>query len=173
MHTPIMSITTFILLMATSEVLAQFPVERTLTDGTGRKLEATILSHSEDKIRIRRKSDQKEFDIPMDKVSAKDRIWLASLKDKPMVEPVADAQKINPLPAPKPSLEKQLPNILSKDIPQFDEQIKNIEAIAVEFENTHNLPEVARGIRNEFFKRHSHHPLWVSRFGSCCYRFWQ
>lgn len=89
----------------TSAALAQFPVDRSLIDAKGRKLDATILSEANDKIHILRKSDGKQFHIPMIKLSNADQRWLKELIN-PAASPVEgkpkEAQPQTPTPTPKP-----------------------------------------------------------------------
>jgi hypothetical protein len=55
------------------------PVERSLTDTAGRKIETTILSMTATAIRFRRASDGREFDMPLEKLSPADQDFLKSL----------------------------------------------------------------------------------------------
>ena len=49
------------------------PVEHTMTDTTGRKIAATILSKTDTTLKFRRTSDGREFDVPIDKLSPADQ----------------------------------------------------------------------------------------------------
>ena len=49
------------------------PVEHTMTDTTGRKIAATILSKTDTTLKSRRISDGREFDIPINKLSPADQ----------------------------------------------------------------------------------------------------
>lgn len=57
------------------------PIEKTITDVQGRALEGTILGKQGDQIRIKRKSDGKEFTINADTMSVADREYLTSLPE--------------------------------------------------------------------------------------------
>ena len=59
------------------------PAAHTITDTSGRKLEGTILSKTETSIKFRRVSDGKEFDLPLDKLSAEDKAFVAAIPNKP------------------------------------------------------------------------------------------
>lgn len=73
-------------LWAQLPVLEDFlPIERELTDSTGRKISATILSNTETVIKIRRISDKKEFEIPAAKLSTQDIKFLTDLCKAPVV----------------------------------------------------------------------------------------
>lgn len=63
---------------------AEFPVERILTDTTGRKLEVIVLDKDEAKIKVPRKSDGKEFSLDLATVSQEDQTFLKdySIKKK-------------------------------------------------------------------------------------------
>lgn len=61
------------------------PIERELTDSTGRKIAATILSNTETAIKIRRTADKKEFEIPATKLSTEDHQFLNDLCKSPVV----------------------------------------------------------------------------------------
>jgi hypothetical protein len=52
------------------------PAERTLTSADGRQMAGSVLSKSDSGIKFRRTSDNKEFEIPLDKLSAEDRTWV-------------------------------------------------------------------------------------------------
>jgi hypothetical protein len=52
------------------------PLDREITDTAGRKLNGTITAKSETGLKFRRTSDGKEFDIPLDKLSVIDRMFL-------------------------------------------------------------------------------------------------
>ncbi|MEO5715801.1 MAG: hypothetical protein ABIT37_20145 [Luteolibacter sp.] len=55
------------------------PVNHTLTDSSGRKIEATILSKSETIVKFRRVSDGKDYEMPIAKLSAEDQNFLNEL----------------------------------------------------------------------------------------------
>lgn len=61
------------------------PIERELTDSTGRKISATILSNTETAIKVRRTIDKKEFEIPAAKLSTEDNKFLNDLCKSPVV----------------------------------------------------------------------------------------
>ncbi len=61
------------------------PIERELTDSTGRKIYATILSNTETAIKVRRTTDKKEFEIPAAKLSTEDNKFLNDLCKSPVV----------------------------------------------------------------------------------------
>lgn len=114
--------------MFASTSLAQYPAERTLSDATGRKLEATVLSESGDKIKVRRKSDGKEFEIPMSNLSRFDRLWLENLR-KPAVSPLMDKPKEEPRPTPPP--QRELPKPSPKpEVTQPPKPISNSDILA-------------------------------------------
>ena len=55
------------------------PVEHTITDTSGRKMEATILAKTAITVKIRRASDGKEFDLSIQKLSPDDQKFLGDL----------------------------------------------------------------------------------------------
>lgn len=63
------------------------PVQRTLTDTAGRKLDVTIFEKSATAIRARRTSDAKEFELPLDKLSVEDQAFIAGLVAAPAQKP--------------------------------------------------------------------------------------
>lgn len=57
---------------------------RTFTNTTGKKLEAEVVSVGEHTATLRRTSDQKEFTVQLDTLSAKDRAFLESWNNHPL-----------------------------------------------------------------------------------------
>jgi hypothetical protein len=55
------------------------PVERTITDTKGRATSGTVIGKSDTAITFRRASDQKEFEIKLDSLSADDKSFLAGI----------------------------------------------------------------------------------------------
>ena len=70
------------------------PIERTVTDLQGRALEGTILGRKGDDIRIRRKSDGKEFTIKAATMSVADHQYLTSLPEGDYDKQQADVKNI-------------------------------------------------------------------------------
>lgn len=69
-----------LILLLGSRLAAQtLPLDHTITDSAGRSMESTIISATETSIKVRRKSDGKEFDIPVARLSADDRKFVSSL----------------------------------------------------------------------------------------------
>jgi len=68
------------------------PIDKTITDVQGRALEGTILGKKGDKIRIKRKSDGKEYTINADTMSVADREYLTSLPEGDYDKPQAGAK---------------------------------------------------------------------------------
>lgn len=58
---------------------SEFPVERRLTDHSGRTIHASILGRDEKNITLERTSDQKRFVLPILRLSEKDRAYVRSL----------------------------------------------------------------------------------------------
>ncbi len=90
-------------------VLHSLPIDRNITDVSGRSIEVAILEIDKDSLRIRRKSDQLEFVIPVERLSRKDRDWLAELrknKDSKAATTKLNKQDPDPIPSlPKPEAE--------------------------------------------------------------------
>lgn len=64
---------------AVSSPKLSLPIQRTLTDQKGRKVEVTIVKRTPTHISIIRKSDQKSFDLEIGKLSDADRIFAEKL----------------------------------------------------------------------------------------------
>lgn len=64
------------------------PVQRTLTDTGGRKIDVTITEKAATAIRVRRTSDGKDYDLPLAKLSADDQTFVASVESATPVTPV-------------------------------------------------------------------------------------
>ena len=105
-----------------SDAHAQFPVERTIVDIKGRKLEATVLSSSDGNISVRRNSDGKEFDIAVETLSVADRGWLKSV-----TEPKAPTPKKPVVDNPKP---KPTENLVPTKRPQDSPPVKITKPIS-------------------------------------------
>ena len=71
------------------------PMQRVLTDSTGRKLDATILEKTPTAIKCRRTSDGMEFTLDLAKLSAADQKFLADL-GKPKTAPATAGAKAQP-----------------------------------------------------------------------------
>lgn len=65
-----------VLLGHAAALAADLPVERILTDSKGRKLEVVVLEKNEAEIKVRRKSDGKEFSLELANVSREDQDFL-------------------------------------------------------------------------------------------------
>lgn len=63
-----------------SQPETKFPAERTFTDSQGRKMEVTIIGKTETTVKFTRKSDNKEFELPLTNISEDDRKFVADLK---------------------------------------------------------------------------------------------
>jgi hypothetical protein len=66
------------------------PVDREFTDGQGRKMAVTILRKTGNIIHVRRASDSKEFDLPVEKLSDDDRKFAANVQEKKLKALVLD-----------------------------------------------------------------------------------
>lgn len=97
-----------------------------------------------------------------------------SKKDEPVTSIEVENQNIlqepkvaNLNPSSKPDTNSSPSNdpskTLKKNIPKFEEQIKRIEAQAVEFETTHKLPEVAADIRDKVSKTQIDNPQSLTK----------
>lgn len=102
----------------TEAVAPTFPARRTITDTSGRILHVMVLSKGPASIKIRRESDNQEFDLALDKLSKADLEWLGILKPKspPKVAPVA--------PQPEPELKTTDVDIVIEKVGtgQFDRE---------------------------------------------------
>ena len=105
-----------------------FPVQRVLTDTTGRKLDATILGKTATGIKCRRTSDGVEFVIDTVKLSLVDQNFIKSIgaEEAVGVEPVkitevkpskADTSKITPRETDHPTT--PIPPVIPPVIPQL------------------------------------------------------
>lgn len=97
-----------------------FPITRTLTDNTGRPLEATIIGRGVSSITVIRKGDGSRFEIPLDRLSPDDRELINTLPLTP-APPALDVATARPaaaeamgstgfLEAKRVDLEKRLEN---------------------------------------------------------------
>ncbi len=64
---------------AASEISDYLPVNRTLTDTAGRKIEATITAKTDTSVKFRRRSDSKEFELELEKLSPQDREFVKAI----------------------------------------------------------------------------------------------
>jgi len=64
---------------ATPAAKPTFPFDRTLKDGFGREIDATVLGLSSNGILFRRKSDAVEFDFPISRLSPSDQEFFRNL----------------------------------------------------------------------------------------------
>ena len=67
----------------TPNATAAFPADRSITDSQGRKMEGTLQSKTATSIKLVRKADGKEFDLPLEKLSIEDRTFIATLTNPP------------------------------------------------------------------------------------------
>jgi len=130
------------------------PQDRTIIDATGRPLKASVLAVTKDALKIRRLSDNKEFEIPLSNLSAADQKFAAELSAPALpqapVAPVNDAPKsptatqstIKPEIKPDTDIDPIDYTKLFENIPSLEVQLKNLE------KNQKSLIEAK--VRNEY-----------------------
>jgi hypothetical protein len=82
---------------AAVETTGTMPATRTITDTKGRSMDGTIVSKTEDAIKFRRATDNREFDIQLDTLSEADRTFIAGLAAGKEPEALADPNKTSVL----------------------------------------------------------------------------
>ena len=121
----------------TFEKAPTFPITRTLTDNTGRPLEATIIGRGVSSITVIRKSDGSRFEIPLGRLSPDDREYVASLPlfTAPLKAPIASPSSPSFPPAPKgsPALSflTSKREEINKEVDEIDETLLIIDGYSV------------------------------------------
>ena len=72
---------------ATTPAATTFPLDHTITDSQGRKMDVTLTGKTENTVKFTRKSDGKEFEVELEKISEDDRKYVAGLKVPPTKKP--------------------------------------------------------------------------------------
>jgi hypothetical protein len=104
----------------------EFPITRTLTDNTGRPLEATIIGRGMTSITVIRKSDGSRFDIPYDRLSAQDQAFVVKL---PFHAAMPAAPGTNAAPSIPDNAERGILDFRRVKLRELDEQIRKNDNI--------------------------------------------
>lgn len=104
----------------------EFPITRTLTDNTGRPLEATIIGRNANSITVIRKSDGSRFDIPYNRLSAGDQTFVMSLPLRPAELPATGTAANTPQ---ENDPERGILGFRRIRLKELDEQIRSNEEL--------------------------------------------
>jgi hypothetical protein len=109
-----------------SKLKTEFPITRTLTDNTGRPLEATIIGRGITSITVIRKSDGSRFDIPYDRLSAEDQAFVVKLPFQAAMPPAPGTNTASPTPD---NAERGILDFRRVKLRELDEQIRKNDNI--------------------------------------------
>jgi hypothetical protein len=121
----------------------EFPITRTLTDSTGRPLEATIIGRNTGSITVIRKSDGARFDIPYDRLSAEDRAFVVKL---PLQAAIVPAPGSGADSSPPKNSERGVIGFRRARLQEIEEQIRRNETLLYQI-GPHTVK--GRSIRSE------------------------
>lgn len=134
---------------------AFLPVQRTLTDTAGRKMEVMIFSKTDTSVRVRRVSDAQEFEIPIVKLSDEDRAFLTINKPEDTKPEAAAPPKAAAKPAaasPRPSPTPETSRGLLENIPSLENQLSELTTEADRFQQDPKRQKDAKDLRQRIDK---------------------